>query len=416
MKITNARCAYEPERFLKSFGFKGKTLSGVWQVYVLLASGNETGIGVGVQSVLWSDSAVFAKYGEEESNQMMFKVTKRAVELASGKEFETPKSLIDELFDELYDYACEVTNMKVTETFVLNALVAVDFAAWQLYSKLNGYKNFDQIYSGVCKNDYLANIPLITYGVPVERVKEMAKSGTCLFKIKLGQDPDGDGDLQKMLEWDKKRMLEIHKALKDVETPYTESGKPLYYFDANGRYDTYERLKNLVDFMVETGISERTAIFEEPFAPENEIFLGDLPINFAADESAHSLKDVKRRIELGYKTITLKPIAKTLSVSIEMANCAKESKVQCFCADLTVNPYMVEWNKNVAARLNPLKGMKIGVVESNGAENYVNWQKMKDILSVPFKDETVYDLTKGFYKHAGGVFEAPEYYKEYLLK
>ena len=105
--------------------------------------------------------------------------------------------------------------------------------------------------------------------------------------------------------------------------------------------------------------------------------VGDIPICFAADESAHSLADVKRRIELGYKAITLKPIAKTPSVTIEMANAAYSAGVQCFCADLTVNPLMVEWNKNFAARLRPLHGMKIGVVESNGAQNYVNWEKMK---------------------------------------
>ena len=95
-----------------------------------------------------------------------------------------------------------------------------------------------------------------------------------------------------------------------------------------------------------------------------------------------------------------------------MANCADAAGVQCFCADLTVNPLMVEWNKNFAARLKPLVGMKIGVVESNGAQNYCNWEAMKSY--VPRKttesDATVYTLDNEFYTAGGGLFEIPEHY------
>ena len=38
---------------------------------------------------------------------------------------------------------------------------------------------------------------------------------------------------------------------------------------------------------------------------------------------------------------------------------------------------MVDFNKNVASRIAPLPGMKIGVLESNGAQNYANWEKMR---------------------------------------
>ena len=239
----------------------------------------------------------------------------------------------------------------------------------------------------------------------------MAKSGVCIFKIKLGADPDGDGDRDKMLEWDKNRALEIHRLIKDIPNPYTDCGKAVYYFDANGRYDIKDRLINLIDFMQDEGIAERTVLFEEPFAPDNKIYVGDMGINFAADESAHSLEDVKERIALGYGTITLKPVAKTMSVSIAMADYAEKNGVQCFCADLTVNPLMVQWNKNFAARLAPLMGMKIGVVESNGAQNYVNWEQMKQYL--PYDDtgdDTVYTIDDRFYKTGGGIFEMPDYY------
>ena len=286
-------------------------------------------------------------------------------------------------------------------------------AAWHLFARVRGEESFDFVFSGKGKATKLANIPLITYGCPVSEVKKMADAGVCIFKIKLGSDPCGDGDPEKMLEWDKARALEIHNALKDFETPYTDLGRVVYYFDANGRYDTKERLSALVDFLRDNGILSRTVLFEEPFSQENEIYVGDLPVTFAADESAHSLKDVCRRIELGYKAITLKPIAKTPSVTARMAAAAYERGVQCFCADLTVNPLMVEWNKNFAARLTNLSGMKIGVVESNGAQNYVNWEAMKGYVTRKSteSDAVVYTLDSEFYTGAGGLFEIPEHYR-----
>ena len=175
-----------------------------------------------------------------------------------------------------------------------------------------------------------------------------------------------------MLSWDKNRILEIHNALKDIKTLHTDSGNILYYLDANGRYDTKERLKDLIDFMKENGILERVILLEEPFDEKNKINVGDLPVCVAADESAHSVDDVKERWSLGYRALTLKPIAKTLSVTIKMAEYAKKVGMTCFCADLTVNPYMVSWNQCVASRLNVLPGMKIGVIESNGEQNYEN--------------------------------------------
>ncbi len=417
MKIIKAYSACEPEKLLHAFGFKGSSLTELWQVYVAVkGESGEVGVGVGVQSVLWSDSKVFSTFGELKSNQLMYEVTLKAVELINGLEFSSPEQVTHKIFDDLYDYACEIVGFKVTETFVLNALVAVDFAVWSLWAKEKGTTNFDDIFKGETKSEVLSNIPLITYGTSIDSVKDLAKSGVCLFKIKLGCDPEGDGDLDKMLAWDKERALQIHNALKDVYTPYTDCGRPLYYFDANGRYDTYERLEELIEFFKQNGILERVCTFEEPFAPENEVDVTNLPVNFAADESAHSLKDVKKRISLGYKTITLKPIAKTLSVSIDMANCAREKGVQCFCADLTVNPYMVEWNKNFASRLAPLKGMNVGVVESNGKQNYVNWEKMKNYPSIPFQDSQVYKLDELFYETSQGVFNAPDYYVDYILK
>lgn len=414
--IENASCAYEPELFKSSFGFKGRKLTGVWQTAVSLTSGDTVGLGLGVESVLWSDANIFARYGEDKANSLMFAVTEYATRLSIGKRINEPSELIKAVFEDAKKYADEICGERVTTTFVLNALVPLDFAAWQLFARLGRIKDFDGIFKGGERQKMLANIPLITYGTDTQDIVKMAEAGVPIFKIKLGSDPDGDGDREKMLRWDKERALSIHNALKNIKTPYTECGGVVYYFDANGRYDTKERLTELCDFLVKEGIADRTVLFEEPFAEENKIYVGDLPICFAADESAHSTADVRERIELGYRAITLKPIAKTASISIEMANLAYSLGAECFCADLTVNPAMVEWNKNFAARLSLIKGMKIGVLESNGAQNYVNWNKMKSYISVQYDDEPIMTLGDEFYGDGGGIFEISSHYLDLIKK
>ena len=297
--------------------------------------------------------------------------------------------------------------MDVSETFVLNALVALDLAVWSLYSRINGYSDFDGILRTDSKQERLANVPLITYSASIEDAVRMANNGTPLFKIKIGSDPSGDGDLDKMLEWDKARALEIHKALGEIATDLTETGRIAYYFDANGRYDTRERLMEFLSFLDQNGILERTVLLEEPFPEKSDISVIGLPVCVAADESAHSIRDVRRRIELGYGAITLKPIAKTITVTLEMLRCAEEMGAQCFCADLTVNPVMLEWNKCVAARLRPLRGMKVGIVESNGAQNYAAWDKMLTYLKKGGDDGAMLKPTD-----SADLFDVNEHYLE----
>lgn len=380
MRLDKILVGSEREELKSSFGFKGSALSYLTQTAVAVYADGDVGVGEGVQSVLWSDARVYSRYGEDKGNELMLAVTEYAAGLADGIEFEHPCDVINAVFSPVLEYAKRICDMEVSETFVLNALVPLDLAIWSLYARRNGFENFDRVLSADKKQKRLANIPLITYSASVEDAIRMAKNGTPLFKIKIGSDPYGDGDPLKMLEWDKARALEIHRALCDIETDLTETGRIAYYFDANGRYDTRERLEELLRFLDENGILERTVLLEEPFPQDREISVKGLPVCVAADESAHSVRDVKRRIELGYSAITLKPIAKTLSVTLEMLKCAEEMGVQCFCADLTVNPVMIEWNKCVAARLKPLRGMKIGVVESNGAQNYNGWERMLTYL------------------------------------
>jgi len=156
-------------------------------------------------------------------------------------------------------------------------------------------------------------------------------------------------------------------------------------------------------------------LLEEPFPEEAEIDVRDIPVRLAADESAHSDTDAARRIELGYGAIALKPIAKTMSMSLRIAALAHKKGVPCFCADLTVNPILVDWNKNVAARLAPLPGVKIGVVETNGHQNYRNWERMKSYhprAGAPWTEMTrgLFHLDDDFYASGGGILEQSEHY------
>ncbi|MCK4423087.1 MAG: L-alanine-DL-glutamate epimerase, partial [Candidatus Omnitrophica bacterium] len=108
--------------------------------------------------------------------------------------------------------------------------------------------------------------------------------------------------------------------------------------------------------------------------------------------------------------------AKTMSMSLRIAKIAYQKNIPCFCADLTVNPILVDWNKNVAARLSPLPGLKIGVVESNGHQNYKRWDQMCSYH--PYAGASWTKVKKGlfyldddFYNKSGGILEDLVHYQ-----
>ena len=162
---------------------------------------------------------------------------------------------------------------------------------------------------------------------------------------------------------------------------------------------------------------DQIAILEEPFPEERQIDVSDLGVRVAADESAHSDKDVEERAQMGYGAIALKPIAKTLSMTLRMLAVAARHNTPCFCADLTVNPIMVDWNKNVAARLKPLPGMNIGIIETNGHQNYKRWDvlcRRHPRYGAPWTRTVggVFSLDRTFYELSGGILEIPKDYAE----
>jgi len=423
-KITIAKTGigFETEPLIRPFGFKGGFMKEIWQaVAYMRSSSGAHSIGLGTQSVLWSDAQVFATHSESAGNALMYSITDRALRLVTGQSFTNPVELLDRLLPEVYEFAKKVTsNPQLRKTFALNALVGVDNAAWLLYAKENGITSFDDMIPDEYKpalshhHKKVAAIPLMAYSIPIDEIMAATDQGYFFMKIKIGQP----GTQEEMLEKDKQRLSAIHLAVGDVKTPYTKNGKLPYYFDANGRYESKDTLLKLIDHAKSIGAFDQIAIIEEPFAEELEIDVSDIPVRLAADESAHTVEDAVKRIEMGYKAMALKAIAKTLSMTMKIAQAANERNIPCFCADLTVNPILVEWNKNVAARLASFPGIgNLGLVESNGHQNYLNWNNMlgyhprKEAPWVNVKGG-VYELDREFYKTGGGIFDPMPHYEE----
>ncbi len=423
LHIKKAYCGYTAEPLKAPFGFKGKYIDVLWQSVVTLEDEEgHIGCAPGVQSIVWSDAAVIEALGPDEGNKAMFRVTRKAIEMVQGRSYRDPFEMIHSLLPLLLNYAAEITGLKtVRPTFVLNALVPLDLAAWQLWARIRGVTGFEELvpntYHHALSEHHtkLAGIPLVSYNVSCEEVGKLAEGGNFLLKIKLGNDPDKDDNREKMLQWDMKRVTELHEVLKTRRTSYTDNGKIAYYFDANGRYDSKDRLSRLIDHLDYIGALNQTVLLEEPFEEGSGIAVHGIPIRIAADESAHGVEDAKSLIDLGYGAMALKPIAKTLSISLEVAKYATERNIPCFCADLTVNPLMVDWNKNVAARLKAIPGMKVGALESNGSQNYPEWERLISYHSMPKSSwitpqNGLFHLDDDFYEKCGGVLLDSEYY------
>jgi L-alanine-DL-glutamate epimerase-like enolase superfamily enzyme len=424
--IAHTSSQFEREPLISPFGFKGGYLSELWQAISYLQSENgKHAIGLGTQSVLWSDEKIFSSHSEAGGNTYMYALTERALHLLNKVSFSSPMDLIDPLFEEIYKYGKLVTsNPDLRKTFALNALVSVDNALWLLYAKENGITNFDRLIPQEFQSTFsekhakLAAIPLISYNVNPEGLRKEVDMGYFFMKIKIGQA----GTQQEMLEKDKNRLREIHNILKDIRTPYTENEKLPYYFDANGRYESKDMFNRFLDYAGKIGAFDQIVMIEEPFPEKMEIDVSDIPIRLAADESAHTDKDTIERIQMGYKAIALKPIAKTLSMTMKIAKAATDRGIPCFCADLTVNPVLVEWNKNIAARLKSFPGLgNLGLVESNGHQNYVNWNKMQQYF--PQHDASWVGVKEGFYytndeyfNNGGGIFDPIPHYEAMFIK
>ncbi|MBO7743156.1 hypothetical protein I8J29_03045 [Paenibacillus sp. MWE-103] len=420
--IKNANLTIAREPLLAPFGFKGGYVNELWQTIVSMEDleGN-IGVGLGVQSILWSDPKVYKRWGNERGNLFMNEITSHALMAARNTSFTTPMDMLDPLAAQAYEYADRVWDGDpLRATFALNALVPVDHAAWMLLGHQSPGSRFidliPEAYRSVlsARHDRLACTPVVSYGMTEADVKALLDEGYFVLKIKLGSDPNQDGDPEKMLAWDIHRLTEIHRIAGSRTCMHTDHGKIAYYLDINGRYERKELLWRLLDAAERSGAIEHILLVEEPFPEHVRVDVSDLPVRVAGDESVHDEKDALERIQMGYGAMALKPVAKTMSVSLRVAKLAGEHGIPCFCADLTANPIMVDWNKNLAAHLPPVPGLSMGLIESNGKQNYVNWEVMKEKHPMPdgswinAKDGQ-FRLLPEFYAHSGGLFGGSEY-------
>ena len=422
IKIIRSGLGLEREPLKAPFGFKGRSLSELWQVAARLESDSGgIGIGVGTQSVLWSDAAVFTQQDEEGGNRLMFQLTDYALRRCEGCQYTRPDELIDQILPDVMSRGRVLTGREsLRPTFALNALVAVDNAAWQLYAGARSESSFAKLTEDILPGPLagqprLGNIPLISYGTAPEDAAALARGGCFVLKIKLGHDPAGDGDQEKMLKWDCGRLSALHAVLRECPSEFTASGRVAYYLDANGRYESVERLRRLLDHCDAIGAMDQIVLLEEPFPEALEVDVRDLPVCIAGDESVHAPEDANARIDAGYRALALKPVAKTLSMTLRIAAAARARQVPCFCADLTANPVLVDWGKNLAARLDPLPGLKAGVLESNGSQNYRDWSRLLSYHPLPDGSWIQpraghFDLDSSFFASAGGIFlRSPHY-------
>lgn len=422
MSITIAAVGanFEREPLIRPFGFKGGYMTESWQSVARLTSASgKSGVGLATQSVLWSDAHIFATHSESGGNALMYAMTERALQMLKGQSFANPIELLDATWRDVLAYGRKITGHDaLRETFALNALVGVDNAAWLLYATEKGIANFDDLVPAAYRpalahrHRQVASIPLMAYSIPVNEIEAAVAAGYFFMKIKIGQP----GTQEEMLAKDKARLTEIHRAIGHARTPHTKNGRLPYYFDANGRYESKDALLRLLDHAKAIGAFDQIALIEEPFPEELEIDIRDIPARVAADESAHTDRDALKRIQMGYQAIALKPIAKTLSMSLKVAQVAHEHGVPCFCADLTVNPTLVEWNKNVAARLAPFPGLGTGLLETNGHQNYRNWEAMRRhhplLPTAPWARtvDGVFTLDDDYYAKSGGIFSRSSHY------
>ncbi len=247
IKIAKVDSNFEREPLITPYRFKGSGVSEIWQAVARLESEEGlTGIGLGTQSVLWSDSKVFFKHSENGGNALMYAMTERALQMAQGTSFTNPIDLLDQLFPEVWAYGKKITgNPDLRKTFALNALVCVDNAAWQLYSFHNNLSTLDELIPDQYKpglsyrHEKVASIPAFSVGTSISKLKEAADEGYFIMKLKTGSP----GNQKEMIEQDIKFLTDVHNLLRDYETPHTKDGRIPYYFDANGRYEMESLLK-----------------------------------------------------------------------------------------------------------------------------------------------------------------------------
>lgn len=421
IQVTRTDSNFEREKLARPFGFKGGYLTELWQTATQLESASgKTAIGLSTQSVLYADPDLFSAHSEAGGNALKYALTEQALQLVKKTTFTTPIDLIQKIMPEVIKAGQRLTGKAdLNPIFVYIALVSIDNAAWLLYAAENNFKTFDAMVpepyrkAVSARNSKIAVMYQVPYGMPPAELKAAAQKGYFVFKLKTGQP----GTQAEMLQKDINKLTEIHTALKDFRTKQTKNGKLVYTLDPNARYEKKETFLRYLDHAKKIGAFDQILFVEEPLNEKNNEQVGDMGILVAGDESVHDEASAIRRLDQGYGALVLKGIAKTLSFSLKVAKLAQERGVPCMCADLTVNPILVDWHKNLAARLEPFPGIGMGLMETNGDMQYQNWNTLMGYnpaaqASWAQARNGVFELDKDFYSRSAGIFEPSPHYEQ----
>lgn len=421
IRIARTDSNFKREKLRNPLGFKGGYLTELWQTAVKLESeSGKYGIGIATQSVLYGEAELFSTHSEAGGNALMFALTDKALQLIKQTTFTTPIELLDKILPQVIQEGKRITGKQdLNETFVYNAMVSVDNAAWLLYAAENKVDNFSSMVPPAYRkalsyqNDKIAIMFSVSYSMPIEDLIKGKEDGYFIYKIKTG----APGTQAEMVEQDIARLTEIHNVLKDATTDQTKDGKVIYTIDANARYEKKETLIKYLDHARKIGAYDQILLVEEPLNTKNDENVSDIGVRIVADESIHDEASALRRLDQGYGGFVLKGIAKTLSLSMKMAKLAYERDIPCLCADLTVNPILLDWHKNLAGRLMPFPGLGMGLMETNGASNYLDWEAMKQnhpAYGAPWTKikNGVFELNNGFYEASGGIYQSAPHYEE----
>jgi hypothetical protein len=84
-----------------------------------------------------------------------------------------------------------------------------------------------------------------------------------------------------------------------------------------------------------------------------------------------------------------------------------------------VNPLLVDWNKNVVARLAPLLGFKTGLMETNGWQSHADCAEIECYhpcteASWRVAEDGVFYLGEDFYETDRCIFQVSEHYENML--
>jgi len=413
MRIRQADLELRREPFARPFGFKGSAFHEKWcPVVRLVGDVGREAIGVGGLAVLWSDGRVFRAHTETGGNALQLTVLEDALRRVSGETFDDPMALQDAIIADVHKYACRITGLPdLRLTFTLVALSALDYAAWLLHAQAHGIRAFDRLVPDAFRGSLserqgrVALAPAVGYTLPMEKLQALLDAGIHVLKIKIGQPGAEPEMLRKDIEW----LDRIHALADGCETEMTDSGRILYYLDANGRYGEKDTMARLLEHCRKRGFLDRIILVEEPFARPDEVDVHGLPARFAGDESVESTEDVRTRVEQGYAAMAIKTAGKTVSRCFRMIAAARDAGAIGLVADNACLPVMVEWNKNVAARLPAFPGLGGGLLESNGPENYAHWDRL--VAEYPLAEapwlrpqQGAFILDDAYYDCSGGIF------------